>query len=138
MKDDGTTTLATTLDSLAPAAAEAGRALHRIVIVGHVDHGKSTLIGRLLYDTGALPAGKVAELEAVSARRGMAIEWSFVLDAFQAERDQAVTIDTTQIWFKTALRDYRSEERRVGKECVRTCRSRWSPYHSKKKTIKDE
>src|SRR3546814_15689837 len=36
----------------------------------------------------------------------MAIEWSFVLDAFQAERDQAVTIDTTQIWFKTALRDY--------------------------------
>src|SRR3546814_6357254 len=60
----------------------------------------------LFRSTGALPAGKVAELEAVSARRGMAIEWSFVLDAFQAERDQAVTIDTTQIWFKTALRDY--------------------------------
>src|SRR3546814_11302838 len=51
-------------------------------------------------------SSELAELEAVSARRGMAIEWSFVLDAFQAERDQAVTIDTTQIWFKTALRDY--------------------------------
>src|SRR3546814_13212634 len=60
----------------------------------------------LFRSTGALPPGKVEELEAISARRGMAIEWSFVLDAFQAERDQAVTIDTTQIWFKTALRDY--------------------------------
>jgi len=78
----------------------------KIVIVGHVDHGKSTLIGRLLHDTGSLPPGKVEELTAISARRGMPIEWSFVLDAFQAERDQAVTIDTTQIWFKTALREY--------------------------------
>ncbi len=78
----------------------------KIVIVGHVDHGKSTLIGRLLYETGSLPPEKVEELKAVSARRRMAIEWSFVLDALQAERDQAVTIDTTQIWFKTAKRDY--------------------------------
>ena len=78
----------------------------KIVIVGHVDHGKSTLIGRLLYETDSLPPGKVEELKAISARRRMAIEWSFVLDAFQAERDQAVTIDTTQIWFKTAERDY--------------------------------
>jgi len=78
----------------------------KIVVVGHVDHGKSTLIGRLLFDTGSLPPGKEAELKAVSARRGVATEWSFVLDAFQAERDQAVTIDTTQIWFKTKKREY--------------------------------
>ena len=78
----------------------------KIVIVGHVDHGKSTLIGRLLHDTDSLPPGKLEELKAVSARRGMPIEWSFVLDAFQAERDQAVTIDTTQIWFKSATREY--------------------------------
>jgi len=78
-----------------------------VVIVGHVDHGKSTLIGRMLYDTDSLPAGKLEEIEAVCKRRGTdALEWSFVLDAFQAERDQAVTIDTTQIWFSTALRDY--------------------------------
>ena len=82
------------------------RELLKIVIVGHVDHGKSTLIGRLLYDTDSLPEGKFEELEAISRRRGMALEWSFVLDAFQAERDQAVTIDTTQIWFNTAKRDY--------------------------------
>lgn len=79
----------------------------RVVIVGHVDHGKSTLIGRLLYDTDSLPEGKVEEIERVSKRRGAdAIEWSFLLDAMQAERDQAVTIDTTQIWFSTEARDY--------------------------------
>lgn len=78
----------------------------RIVVVGHVDHGKSTLIGRLLYDTGALPEGRYEELKAASAKRGVPIEWSFMLDAFQAERDQAVTIDSTQIWFKSARRDY--------------------------------
>lgn len=78
----------------------------RVVIVGHVDHGKSTLIGRLLADTGTLPDGKIAELEAICKNRGVPFEWSFVLDAFQAERDQAITIDTTQIWFKTAQRNY--------------------------------
>ena len=77
-----------------------------IVVVGHVDHGKSTLIGRLLYDTDSLPEGKYEELKEVSERRNMPLEWSFVLDAFQAERDQAVTIDTTRIWFKTDKRDY--------------------------------
>lgn len=79
----------------------------RVVIVGHVDHGKSTLIGRLLYDTQSLPEGKFEELEEISKRRGSeVVEWSFLLDAFQAERDQAVTIDTTQIWFSTDQRDY--------------------------------
>ncbi|MCB9965843.1 MAG: GTP-binding protein, partial [Rhodospirillales bacterium] len=78
-----------------------------IVIVGHVDHGKSTLIGRLLYDTNSLPDGKVEELQEICKRRGTdVLEWSFLLDSYQAERDQAITIDTTQIWFKTAQRDY--------------------------------
>lgn len=77
-----------------------------VVIVGHVDHGKSTLIGRLLYDTDSLPEGKLEEIEAVCKKRGSEMEWSFVLDAFQAERDQAVTIDTTQIFFSTAMRNY--------------------------------
>ena len=79
----------------------------KVVIVGHVDHGKSTLIGRLLYDTNSLPDGKYEELQEICKRRGTdALEWSFVLDAFQAERDQAITIDTTQIWFSTEARDY--------------------------------
>src|ERR1700761_8059961 len=77
----------------------------RIVIVGHVDHGKSTLVGRLLHETGSLPDGKLEMLKAVSARRGMPFEWSFLLDALQTERDQGITIDTTQIRFRTGSRD---------------------------------
>src|SRR5260221_3064839 len=77
----------------------------RIVIVGHVDHGKSTLVGRLLHETGSLPEGKLEMLKSVSARRGMPFEWSFLLDALQTERDQGITIDTTQISFRTQSRD---------------------------------
>jgi bifunctional enzyme CysN/CysC len=78
----------------------------RIVIVGHVDHGKSTLIGRLLYETGSLPDGKLEQLKAVSVRRGMPFEWSFLLDALQTERDQGITLDTSQIRFRTPSRDF--------------------------------
>ena len=77
----------------------------QLVVVGHVDHGKSTLIGRLLHELGALATGKAEELRAMSERRGVAIEWSFALDAFQAERDQAVTIDTTRVWLRLPERD---------------------------------
>jgi bifunctional enzyme CysN/CysC len=77
----------------------------RIVIVGHVDHGKSTLVGRLLHETGSLPEGRLEMLKAVSRRRGMPFEWSFLLDALQTERDQGITIDTTQIRFRTNSRD---------------------------------
>jgi bifunctional enzyme CysN/CysC len=89
-----------------PAAPAAKRPLVRIVIVGHVDHGKSTLIGRLLFETGSLPDGKLEHLKAVSARRGMPFEWSFLLDALQTERDQGITLDTSQIRFRTAARDF--------------------------------
>ena len=78
----------------------------RIVMVGHVDHGKSTLIGRLLYDTKSLPDSKYKEIEEASKKRGEVVEWSYLLDSFQAERDQAITIDTTQIFFSTEARDF--------------------------------
>ena len=78
----------------------------KIVIVGHVDHGKSTLVGRLIHETGSLPEGKLDAIRAMSERRGMPFEWAFLMDAIQAERDQGITIDTTQIWFKTAKRPY--------------------------------
>ena len=78
----------------------------RVVVVGHVDHGKSTLVGRMLHETGALPAGKLAEVEATCRRRNMAFEWAFVTDALQPERDQGVTIDVSYIQFRTPQRRY--------------------------------
>ncbi len=76
-------------------------------MLGHVDHGKSTLIGRLLHDTGSLPEARIAEVIASSKRRGLDhVEWSFALDALQDERDQAITIDTTRVWFSVRDRRY--------------------------------
>ncbi len=77
-----------------------------IVIVGHVDHGKSTLVGRLLHDTGSLPEGKLEQLRQAAERRGAPFEWANLMDALQSERDQNVTIDTAQTWFRTARRSY--------------------------------
>src|SRR5256885_9208905 len=77
----------------------------RMGIVGHGEHGKSTLVGRLLHETGSLPDGKLEMLKTVSERRGMPFEWSFLLDALQTERDQGITIDTTQIRFRTNSRE---------------------------------
>ena len=78
----------------------------KIVIVGHVDHGKSTFVGRLFHDTGSLPEGKLEQLQQVAESRGMPFEWANLMDSLQAERDQNVTIDTTQIWFQTRKRQY--------------------------------
>jgi bifunctional enzyme CysN/CysC len=87
-------------------APTSGAQALRIVIVGHVDHGKSTLVGRLLHDTGSLPEGKFEQIQAVCKRRGMPFEWAFLMDALQAERDQNITIDVSQIWFHSGTRSY--------------------------------
>jgi sulfate adenylyltransferase subunit 1 (EFTu-like GTPase family) len=71
-----------------------------------VDHGKSTVIGRLLYDTGSLPEGTIAKIRRVSAETGQPFEMAFLLDAFEEEQKQGITIDTTRLQFKTAKRDY--------------------------------
>ena len=84
----------------------ANTAALNIVIVGHVDHGKSTLVGRLLHETDSLPEGKTQSLREVCERRGMPFEWAFVVDALQAERDQGITIDIAHIPFRSALRPY--------------------------------
>ncbi len=78
----------------------------KVVIVGHVDHGKSSLIGRLLYDIGEIPNEKFLELKIASKKRGVDFEFAFLLDALQDERDQGITIDTTRVFFKTKKRKY--------------------------------
>jgi bifunctional enzyme CysN/CysC len=78
----------------------------KIVIVGHVDHGKSTFVGRLIHDTGSLPEGKLEQLQKIAERRGVPFEWANLMDALQSERDQNITIDTAQIWFQTQKRQY--------------------------------
>jgi len=77
-----------------------------IVIVGHVDHGKSTLIGRLLYDTGCLPPDKYSEIQKSSEMLGKIVEFAFVMDCLEEERSRGITIDTTQTFFKTPKRRY--------------------------------
>lgn len=78
----------------------------KIVIVGHVDHGKSTLIGRLFHDTNSLPEGKVEQIRKASEAEGMDFEFAFLLDALLEEQEQNITIDTTQLPFRTDLREY--------------------------------
>src|SRR6516162_2136173 len=78
----------------------------KIVIVGHVDHGKSTFVGRLFNDTGSQPEGKHEQLQKVAERRGRPFDWANQMDALQSERDQNITIDTAQIWFHTKKRQY--------------------------------
>jgi len=78
----------------------------RIITVGHVDHGKSTLLGRLLYDTQSLSHEQLVSLHAASAAEGKELELAFVLDAFLEEQAENITMDITQIPFRTAERHY--------------------------------
>ena len=77
-----------------------------LVVVGHVDHGKSTVIGRLLADTGSLPDGKLDKVRQECARTAKPFEYAFLLDALKAEQAQGITIDTARSFFKSATRDY--------------------------------
>lgn len=77
-----------------------------IVIVGHVDHGKSTVIGRLLADTGSLPQGKLESVKRDCERNAKPFEYAFLLDALKDEQAQGITIDSARCFFKSALREY--------------------------------
>ena len=77
-----------------------------IVIVGHVDHGKSTLVGRLYADTGSLPEGKLEKVQAICRQQGKEFEYAFLFDAFLEEQEQGITIDTARTFFIWKGRQY--------------------------------
>jgi len=77
-----------------------------IVIVGHVDHGKSTLLGRLYADTGSLPDGKLEKVQAICRQQGKEFEYAFLFDAFLEEQEQGITIDTARTFFIWQGRQY--------------------------------
>ncbi|MDA1194269.1 MAG: GTP-binding protein [Planctomycetota bacterium] len=77
-----------------------------IVFVGHVDHGKSTVIGRLLAETGSLPESKLAQVRATCERMSKPFEYAFLLDALKDEQAQGITIDAARVFFESAKRPY--------------------------------
>ena len=77
-----------------------------IVVAGHVDHGKSTLIGRLLADTKSLPEGKLESVKKYCEKNARPFEYAYLLDALKDEQSQGITIDTARCFFKTKKRNY--------------------------------
>ncbi|MCF7973380.1 MAG: GTP-binding protein [Phycisphaerae bacterium] len=77
-----------------------------IVVIGHVDHGKSTVVGRLLADTQSLPEGKLEDVKAQCKRNSKPFEYAFLLDALKDEQDQGITIDSARCFFKSDRRQY--------------------------------
>ena len=73
-----------------------------LVFIGHVDHGKSTLVGRLLYDSGNLPESELRKLRELAKELGKAgFEFAFVMDQLKEERQRGVTIDLSHQKFVT-------------------------------------
>ncbi|MBI4620278.1 MAG: GTP-binding protein [Desulfobacterales bacterium] len=77
-----------------------------IAIVGHIDHGKSTLIGRLLYDADSLPSCLMEEIKQGMKESGKPAEFAYIMDHLEEERMEKMTIDTAQSFFKTDKRHY--------------------------------
>ena len=77
-----------------------------IVIIGHVDHGKSTLVGRLLADTNSLPEGKLEEVKKRCEQNARPFEYAFLLDALKDEQAQGITIDSARCFFRSDVREY--------------------------------
>ncbi|MEA1987391.1 MAG: GTP-binding protein [Candidatus Marinimicrobia bacterium] len=85
---------------------ELDREQMNIVIAGHVDHGKSTIIGRMLADTNSLPEGKLEQVKRTCEMNSKPFEYAFLLDALKDEQSQGITIDSARVFFKTKSRDY--------------------------------
>ncbi|MBI1386132.1 MAG: sulfate adenylyltransferase subunit CysN [Rhizobiales bacterium] len=93
----------------APATATSHRSILRFLTCGSVDDGKSTLIGRLLYDAQLVLDDQLASLESESRTHGTTggeIDFALLVDGLQAEREQGITIDVAYRYFSTAHRKF--------------------------------
>ena len=88
-------------ESIAPLSEQMS-----IVVIGHVDHGKSTVIGRLLADTDSLPQGKLEMVRRQCRENSRPFEYAFLLDALKDEQAQGITIDSARCFFHSAKREY--------------------------------
>jgi sulfate adenylyltransferase large subunit len=95
-----------------PVVVQAGTAalgqssLLRLITCGSVDDGKSTLIGRLLFEAGQIPDDQLAVLRSDSERRGTAVDYSLLVDGLAAEREQGITIDVAYRYFSSSRRKF--------------------------------
>ncbi len=78
----------------------------RLVIAGHVDHGKSTIVGRLLSDSGQVHQDKLSKLRATCEKSGRQFEFAFLLDALEEEQEQGITIDVTEVRWRHRDREF--------------------------------
>jgi bifunctional enzyme CysN/CysC len=90
----------------APAAASAGPGLLRFLTCGSVDDGKSTLIGRLLYDLEQVPTDQLASLKREAQASGREVDLAFLLDGLEAEQEQGITIDVAYRYFRSSKRSF--------------------------------
>jgi bifunctional enzyme CysN/CysC len=88
------------------ASDETAGERRNIVFVGHVDHGKSSILGRLLAETDSVPAEKIASVREFCERNSRPFEFAFLLDTLRDERAQGITIDTAQIVFRRGGREF--------------------------------
>jgi bifunctional enzyme CysN/CysC len=99
--------MSSSIATIEPTVAAPSRAQRmNIVIVGHVDHGKSTVIGRLLAATHSLPEGKLEQVRAQCELNSKPFEYAFLLDALRDEQAQGITIDAARVFFKSQKRHY--------------------------------
>lgn len=92
--------------SAKPSTADAGPGLLRFLTCGSVDDGKSTLIGRLLYDLEQVPTDQLASLQKEAKAAGKDIDLAFLLDGLEAEQEQGITIDVAYRYFRSPKRSF--------------------------------